>query len=180
MTEQQERLANEIRNTLNTFSENVNKILSEMFSFESKKEKDWEMKCPYKEGDEYYYVYGDGIVRIERWDNFSMEISRWRTGNIFPTKEAAELEAKRRKLLTRFKAFRDECNGDWNADWMDVTQKKHYVSYSRIKNGVYASYIVLDNHLHTFGYFKNEKDVERAIELFGDEIKKLFIDCECD
>ena len=29
-----------------------------------------------------------------------------------------------------------------------------------------------------FGYFKNKEDAERAIELFGDEIKELFVDCE--
>ena len=27
-----------------------------------------------------------------------------------------------------------------------------------------------------FGYFKNEEDAERAIELFGDEIKELFVE----
>ena len=31
-----------------------------------------------------------------------------------------------------------------------------------------------------FGYFKNESDAIKAITLFGDEIKKLFVDCECD
>lgn len=36
------------------------------------------------------------------------------------------------------------------------------------------------NGFPTFGYFKNREDAERAIELFGDEIKRLFIDCECD
>ena len=47
-----------------------------------------------------------------------------------------------------------------------------------IKNGIYVSYIVLGNHLHTFSYFKNEKDAERAIDLFGDEIKELFVECD--
>ena len=34
------------------------------------------------------------------------------------------------------------------------------------------------NGFPTFGYFKNREDAERAIELFGDEIKELFVDCE--
>lgn len=55
-------------------------------------------------------------------------------------------------------------------------KKKYYVSYSEIKNSLYVSYIVLGNHLHTFGYFKNEEDAERAIELFGDEIEELFVE----
>ena len=36
MTEQHEKMAKEISNALNQFSENVNKILGEMFSLESK------------------------------------------------------------------------------------------------------------------------------------------------
>lgn len=177
MTEQQERLANEIKNTLNKFSENVNKILEEMFSFEGKKE-DFEMKCPYEEGDEYYYVYGDGCVRIESWDNFSMEISRWKSGNTFPTEQAALLEVKRRNLLTRFRAFRDECNNGWKPDWNDHNSKKWGITKN--EEGMYAMWTVGLNSFSYFGCFKNQFDTERAIELFGDEIQKLFIDCECD
>ena len=40
-------------------------------------------------------------------------------------------------------------------------------------NSVYAA-----NDFVLFGYFKNPKDVERAIELFGDEIKELFVEGE--
>lgn len=45
------------------------------------------------------------------------------------------------------------------------------------------SKVVLDsvnyaNRIATFGYFKNKEDAERAIELFGDEIKELFVEVE--
>lgn len=180
MTEQYEKIAKELENALNQFSENVNKIFEEMFSFKGKTEKDWKMKCPYEHGDTHYCLQPSGDVFQDCWEGMEADNRYFSQGNVFPTLEAAELEVKRRNLLTRFRAFRDECNGDWKPDWMDATHKQYYVSYSRIKNGVYVSYIVLGNHLHTFGYFKNEKDAERAIELFGDEIKKLFIDCECD
>lgn len=143
------------------------------------KEKVWKMKCQYKEGDEYYYVYGDGCVRIESWDNFSMEISRWRSGNTFPTKEAAELEAKRRNLLTRFKAFRDECNDGWEPNFSN-NKEKYYLFYSTMEDCIKVAWIVLGCSFNNFGYFRYKKDAERAIELFGDEIKKLFIDCECE
>lgn len=29
---------------------------------------------------------------------------------------------------------------------------------------------------HQFGYFKNQEDCKRAIDLFGDEIKELFVE----
>lgn len=178
MTEQQERLVNEIRNTLNTFNENVNKILEEMFSFESKTEKDWEMKCPYKNNDGYFILFDDGDTALSYWAGDLEDVSRFRMGNVFPTLEAAELEAERRILLTRFNAFRDECNGDWKADWNDFTQKKYYVFYSESKNDICVTYIVFDKRFHTFGYFKNGDDAYKAIELFGDKIKELFVECD--
>lgn len=178
MTEQQERLANEIRNTLNTFNENVNKILEEMFSFESKTEKDWEIKYPYKNNDGCFILFDDGDTALSYWAGDLEDVSRFRMGNVFPTLEAAELEAERRILLTRFNAFRDECNGDWKAAWNDFTQKKYYVFYSESKNDVCVTYIVFDKRFHTFGYFKNGDDAYKAIELFGDKIKELFVECE--
>lgn len=176
MTEQHEKYANELEKALAQFSENVNKIVTEMFSFEGKKEKDWKMKCPYKDRDKYYIVNSRGLVKFLFWNNSVANKKTFNQGHIFPTKQEAELEAKRRNLLTRFRAFRDECNGDWKADWSDSFKSKHYLE-------IIDSKVVLDsvnyaNRIATFGYFKNEKDAERAIELFGDEIQKLFAECE--
>ena len=145
-----------------------------------KQEDTWEMKCPYEKRDEYWALDSHGNIFLLTWDGYDVEECRLNQGNTFPSKEAAELEAKRRNMLTRFKAFRDECNDGWEPDTTDVTRKKYYLSYSKMKKGVYVSYNVLGNHLHIFGYFKNEKDAERAIELFGDEIEALFVDCEED
>ena len=172
MTEQHEKYANELEKALAQFSENVNKIVTEMFSFEGKKEKDWKMKCPYKDRDKYYIVNSRGLVKFLFWNNSVANKKTFNQGHIFPTKQEAELEAKRRNLLTRFRAFRDECNGDWKADWSDSFESKHYLE-------IIDSKVVLDsvnyaNRIATFGYFKNEEDAERAIELFGDEIQKLF------
>ena len=160
-------------------ADELSKVLTDVKA-PDEEENTWEMKCPYKDGDRFYIVNPKGSVKYVFWNNCDSNKKTFNQGNIFPTKKAAKLESRRRNLLTRFRSFRDECNGDWKSDCKDVTQKKYYVSYSEIKNSLYVSYIVLGNHLHTFGYFKNEEDAERAIELFGDEIKKLFVDCECD
>ena len=157
----------------NKFIESIGEALNELFY---PKEDEWKMKCPYEVGDEYYYVYGDGCVHIESWENLSMEISRWHSGNIFPTKEEAELEAKRRNLLTRFRAFRDECNDGWKPDWKNAYENKLFICKVDSELEVYVSSI--GNSFAMFGYFKNEQDAKRAIELFGDEIKELFMDCE--
>lgn len=177
MTEQHEKYANELEKALAQFSENVNKIVTEMFSFEGKKEKDWKMKCPYEYGDKHYCLKSSGDVFSDCWHGIEADDEYFSQGNIFPTKEAAELEAKRRNLLTRFKAFRDECNGNWKVDWESNNDRKHYILFSsKGKLETYSTGVCNDFQL--FGFFKNKEDAERAIELFGDEIKELFVENE--
>ena len=158
----------------NKFIESIGEALNKLFY---PKEDDWEMKCPYDVGDEYYLLDDSGSDYKFEWDGRSVDKKRFSQGNAFPTKEAAELEAKRRNLLTRFRAFRDECNGDWEPDFSDV-EEKYYLYYSILEECIDVGWIALGCSFNVFGYFKNQEDAERAIELFGDEIKELFMDCE--
>lgn len=177
MTEQYERYANELEKAFNKFNENVNKILEEMFSFESKTEKDWEMKCPYEYGDKHYCLQSSGDVFSDSWKDIEADNSFFSQGNIFTTEQEAKLESKRRSLLTRFRAFRDECNGGWKADWKSNNDRKHYILFS--SKGELETYSTgVCNDFQLFGFFKNKEDAERAIELFGNEIKELFVEVE--
>lgn len=172
-----QKIVENFRDGVIEIGERLSKILPDI-EIPEEEEDTWEMKCPYEYGDKHYCIQSSGDVFSDCWEGIEADNRYFSQGNIFPTEKAAELESKRRNLLTRFRAFRNECNEDWKSDCKDVTQKKHYVSYSEIKNSLYVSYIVLGNHLHTFGYFKNEQDAERAIKLFGDEIIELFVDRE--
>ena len=135
----------------------------------------WEMKCPYECGDTHYCIQPNGAVFADCWEGIESDNRYFSQGNVFPTEEAAELEAKRRNLLTRFKAFRDECNGDWKPDWSSQDKKWEIdCDYQGLK----PLWINKVNGFPTFGHFENEEDCKRAIELFGDEIKELFVDCE--
>lgn len=136
----------------------------------------WEMKCPYEYGDNHYCIQSSGDVFSDTWRGIEADNSFFSQGNIFPTREAAELEAKRRNLLTRFRAFRDECNGNWKPDWENRNEYKYYIGFQYREIGAFTSYAL--NGLETFGHFKNIEDAERAIELFGDGIKALFVDSE--
>lgn len=132
----------------------------------------------FEEGEKVYYVDQFGNVNCGKWNNFVWIDGAFSQGHIFRTKQAAELEAKRRNLLTRFRAFRDECNDGWKPDWNDHNSKKWVIAKN--EEGIYAMCTVGLNAFSYFGCFKNRFVTERAIELFGDEIQKLFIDCECD
>lgn len=171
LMEELKKIANNFRDVATELGDILAKILPDI-EIPEEKEDTWEMKCPYKYGDKYFFIDEVGSLIESRWDDFDMDKDRFSQGNIFPTNQATELEAKRRNLLTRFRAFRDECNGGlsvqdekWEIDYKDKKLKSLW-----LPNSI--------NGFPTFGYFKNREDAERAIELFGDEIKELFVDCE--
>lgn len=166
----------EFGDRINGFVEELSKLLNDI-EIPDEEEDTWEMKYPFENGDEYYLLKSSGDFQKMEWTNHLFDELSLIQGNIFTTEEAVNLEVKRRKLLTRFRAFRDECNGDWKPDWNDIDQKKYIIRCEETDLYYVVAYCTL-NGFNLFGYFKNEQDAERAIELFGDEIKELFVDCE--
>lgn len=158
----------------NKFIESIGEALNKLFY---PKEDEWKMKIPFEDGDEYFALNHRGSIIETTWNNHCVDEERFELGNVFLTREAAELEAKRRNLLTRFKAFRDECNDGWKPDFSD-DEEKYYLYYSILEECIDVGWIVLGCSFNIFGYFKNQEDAERAIELFGDEIIELYVDNE--
>ena len=180
---QYEALVEELQKIVENFKvgfteigEILSKILPDV-EIPDEEEDTWEMKCPYKYGDNHYCIQSSGDVFLDSWRGIEADNSFFSQGNIFTTKQAAELESKRRNLLTRFRAFRDECNGDWQINW-NKNEAKYYLYKSNMTDDILCNDIYFYETFSLFGYFKNEEDAERAIELFGDEIKELFVDCE--
>ena len=166
------KAANAIRDFFTKLGDELSKVLA---NIKVLKEDTWEMKCPYEFGDEYWNIIW-GKVRKNTWDWIDCERTSFEAGEIFPTQQEAELELKRRNLLTRFRAFRNECNGDWKADFENPTEEKFSICFYYKEFRIQTTYNA--NDFATFGIFKNKQDAQRAIELFGDEIKELFVDCE--
>ena len=138
-------------------------------------EKQKEVKCPFKYGDEYFLLPSDGMVSESVWGNYKFDNRSFSQGNIFKTKEEAELEHDKRDLLTCFRQFRDKCNGDWRPESNKI---KYYICLKCESLRLSVSSSIYWNAFNMFGYFKNKQDVEVAIELFGDEIKRLFVEVE--
>ena len=172
--EELSKAADEFRKWVVDFGDKLSKVLSDIQT--SKKEEDtWEMEIPYEGGDEYYLLKSFGDFQKMEWTNHLFDELALMQGNIFTTEEAVNLEVKRRKLLTRFRAFRDECNGNWKPDWKSHLDSKYYISFVG-KAKLVIFYTGTTNNFQLFGFFKNQADCERAIELFGDEIKELFVE----
>ena len=149
--------------------------LEEMKAEIERLENGWKMKYPFKNGERYFILCKDGDTFTDSWGNHILDKNRFLQGNVFKTEEAASLEAKRRNLLTRFKAFRDECNGDWKAEFTNTCNKYFIRNYC---NKLDTDYIWSADAFVLFGYFKNKNDALKAIDLFGDEIKELFVEGE--
>lgn len=180
---QYEALVEELQKIVENFTDAITelgdilaKILPDI-EIPEEEEDTWEMKCPFEYNDAYYWLTNNGNVEKCFFNTEIVDKPRFYQGSIFKTRQAAELEAKRRKLLTKFRAFRDECNGDWKPDWRK-NDAKYYFYISSTDGEIGINDIYFYETFPLFAYFKNEEDAERAIELFGDEITELFVENE--
>ena len=129
------------------------------------------IEIPFKTGNVYFSVTGSGRVIGRNWTPDTYHADTFLQGNAFRYEQEAEKERDRRILLTRFRQFRDKCNGDWKLESDEV---KYYI-FLKHKHFSVSSSMMWD-FFNLFGYFKNKENAERAIELFGDEIKRIFLE----
>lgn len=130
---------------------------------------------PFDRFQKYYLLTTYGGVTKQIYDDVNLHINNVAQGNAFHTEQEAELEAERRKLLHRFKMFRDKCNGDWKADFEDF-DRKYFITLNADNGYILVTFKNFFDYFNIFGYFKNESDAIKAIELFGDEIKRLYVE----
>lgn len=135
-----------------------------------------EIEYPFHFKGECWQLRLDGLVSEDWWSNSGYDRNCYQQGNMFTTQQEAIKERDRRILLTRFRQFRDKCNGDWKPDFKDVLQDKHSIQF----NYNCGTFTIFNSgqidSIRLFGYFKNKTDCKRAIELFGDEIKRLYVE----
>lgn len=160
--------------TITELEEKVKELLDEIETLKRKK-KNETFEYPFEPNEDYWLVEENSGIEQNRWNYTPYDKPRYDQGHIFKTKQEAERERDKRALLTRFRQFRDKCNGDWKPDFDNFGEGKYYILFTHRKE-FHAEWTGCSNHFSQFGYFKNEKDCERAIELFGDEIKQLFLE----
>ena len=160
--------------TITELEEKVKELLDEIETLKREK-KNEEFEYSFKNGEEYWVLCPDGRVSDYMWDGSDFDKTRYSQGNIFKTKAEAERECDRRLLLTRFRQFRDKCNGDWEPDF-DNNSGKHFISLNHRTNVLKIHFSCNLEDFNLFGYFRKESDAARAIQLFGDEIKRLWVE----
>lgn len=168
-------IVDELQNQIDELQKQIDKLQKQIDELqnESEDEKYPEVKYPFKEGEHFFTIESNGTPVNYISEGHEWELKTWLQGNIFKTEEEVELERDRRILLTKFRQFRDKCNGDWIPRLHD---SKYYIFFDlenkELKMNWYSSIEGFD----LFGCFKNEADCERAIALFGNEIKRLFLE----
>lgn len=123
--------------------------------------------------EHYWLINNDGEISRSWWSRDGIDKCRCEIGNVFLTEEEAEKERDKRILLTRFRQFRDKCNGWWAPGTYEC---KYFIAYDGSKKVLESSWNDVWDNFNTFGYFYNESYCLRAIELFGDEIIRLWVE----
>ena len=161
--------------TITELEEKVKELLDEIETLKQKAKAE-EFDYPFKENEKYWSVNTFGEVDSFTWIQNGFNTTRYNQGNAFKTQQEAIRERDRRALLTRFRQFRDKCNGDWKPEFDDFLQNKYNI---RCDYGLKELFLFGEGRVYEFslfGYFKNGDDCKHAIELFGDEIIRLWVD----
>lgn len=151
--------------------EKVKELMNEIEKL--KQQEDFELEYPFEYLEKYWLIGHDGSVGQLRWSNNEFDIQRYDQGHIFKNKEEAERERDKRILLTKFRQFRDKCNGDWKPT---INEKKYYIFFNFEEQKFKIDWFCRIGIFELLGIFKNKADAERAVELFGDEIIRLWVE----
>lgn len=159
---------------LTEIAQKVKELLDDLETLE--KEKIVTFEYPFEDKEEYFCLHIDGEIIQNLWSGGPFDEGVYKQGHAFKNREEARKERDKREILMRFNQFRDKCNGDWKPEFDDFLQDKYTI---RCDYGLKELFLFGEGRVYEFslfGYFKNGDDCKRAIELFGDEIIRLWVD----
>jgi len=95
-------------------------------------------------------------------------------GLYFDTLEEAEQFKREQTLIKKIKCWAKEQQGDWQPDWSNENEGKHYMGYHYEDELIY---VVTNKSCDSFlklPYFKSKEITRACIDEFGDEILEVF------
>jgi len=148
---------------LEELKEQVTEIQKKIEELE-RKEHEEENKQIFKEDDIYYSVNSYGEILKNTWEENKYDKGALSILNCFKTKEEAEFELERKKVIAEMKKFAFE------PDFDNDEQPKYMIFYN---NGIKISWIFNDNYGYI--YFKTREICEECIKSVGVErIEKYY------
>ena len=159
---------------LTEIAQKVKELLDNLETLE--KEKIGTFEYPFEDKEEYFCLHIDGEIIQNLWSGGPFDEGVYKQGHVLKNREEARKERDKREILMRFNQFRDKCNGDWKPDWEDKSEDKFFILFNHESSELKSNWCSYSQPFSSFGFFKNIEDANRAIELFGDEIKRLWVD----
>ena len=121
------------------------------------------------EGGDYGVIQGSlsGIFM----SNYDIKLS-YENIHTFKTNEQAQQHAKKLNLYTEKQVFANFRNGDWVADWRDMTQGKYAILF-------HCGVLTIESNFAIRNFVfqipvKSQEIAEEMLEEFGDRIKECF------
>lgn len=141
----------------------------------TEEKKPYEISYPNDEATVYYPNHFDGQIKKSKFNvNCDADESLYEKGLLFDTKKEAEQFIKEQTLIRKIKCWAKEQQGDWEPDWKNENQRKHYMGYHYEDECIY---VVTNKHCDSFlklPYFKSKEITRACIDEFGDEILEVF------
>ena len=171
---------------METFLEKILEIYNNIINSEEQTEEAQEIteeKKPYKisypegypkERKTMWYI--DNCGTFSGYDYYATSVDKifYKTGLLFDTKEEAEQFKREQTLIKKIKCWAKEQQGDWQPDWSNENEGKHYMGYHYEDEFIY---VVTNKHCDAFlklPYFKSKEITRACIDEFGDEILEVF------
>lgn len=132
--------------------------------------------------ERYFTIDSSGGISTSTWNekyNYLNEIdlNRYSLNNIFKTKEEAEFELERKKVMIELEDYAREHNDE--IDW-DSMEEKYFICYNHHKYCVCVKFCIFIEYCNAT-YFSSRKIAENAIKYVGeDRIKKYCFGIEID
>ena len=120
-------------------------------------------------GQTYYYIVSDGDIFHATWNNDHPDLLRFAVGNVFETKEEAEFEVERLKVIAELKEFAEPEDREW-----DGCNSHYHIGRCAGANTIK----ILNNSSYRYPtiFFESSKKAEEAIKAVGeDRIKKYYL-----
>ena len=160
--------------TFNLTEEQINAIkvlIGKDCNTEEQKEKE-EAEFP-KYGDKYYFIDGDEVCE-SFWYDDEIDRKRLSIGNCFKTREEAEFEVERLRVLHEMKKFAEPKDYKW-----DSFNEHHYIYCRFLNNNNFVEIGNINSCKSDEIYFKSKEDAKACIEAVGeDRIKKYYLRIE--
>lgn len=123
--------------------------------------------------DSYYTIdYGNNNIYEEVWTNDDYDLNCYSFNNVFKTKEEAEFELERNRIINKLRQYERKYNELIN--WNDPLNAKYYISYNHNENC-----IDVENRLFIEDavamYFPSKEICIKIIKEIGEENIKKYI-----